>query len=264
MERSATEMFPAEYVSRTDRGEKKLRRRGRRVWQGLLAGLAPPAGWALVCTIFGMWWAAKPFFHIWLMIYLSLTSLTCFGVGGYILGKCQEAAKKAELVDPLTGIFNAHCYHDRLSRSFAHAQRYEEPLSLLLIDLYDFKEFNNSYGRKAGDAALAHVAGLLSKLVRNDYILARVGGEEFAVILQGAGSAGAQALAETIRKAFRKNPVSAPGGEKVHIPLSMGAAGTDMSQPESAAELHAEAEKTLVIAFSAGPDRIAVEDGKPF
>lgn len=104
------------------------------------------------------------------------------------------------LTDPLTGVLNRRGFDLRLNEEFERARRYQAPLSLLLIDVDHFKEFNDTFGHVAGDETLRIVVQALNEGSRKHDIIARYGGEEFAVILPATGSDGAYVLAERLRR----------------------------------------------------------------
>lgn len=109
-------------------------------------------------------------------------------------------AQQQVLTDPLTGVLNRRGFDLRLNEEFERARRYQAPLSLLLIDVDHFKEFNDTFGHVAGDETLRIVAQALNEGSRKHDIIARYGGEEFAVILPATGSDGAYVLAERLRR----------------------------------------------------------------
>jgi len=103
--------------------------------------------------------------------------------------------------DPLTKIANRRVYEYRIRREIANAKRNQQPLSLLMIDIDYFKQYNDNYGHEAGDTVLHTVAGVIQNTVpRETDLVARYGGEEFVVILPYTGLKGASEVAEKIRK----------------------------------------------------------------
>ena len=101
--------------------------------------------------------------------------------------------------DPLTGLFNRRYFGVRLAEEYERSRRYKLPLSLIVIDADHFKRINDELGHAAGDAALVALARVLSERHRKTDVLARIGGEEFAVLLPNLGAAGARTLAEELR-----------------------------------------------------------------
>ena len=107
--------------------------------------------------------------------------------------------RQQAVTDGLTGLHNHRFFYDRLDSEIARARRYGVPLSLLMLDIDDFKRFNDTYGHQAGDEALRSLAGVLrSQLRRGVDIPARYGGEEFAVILPNTAVEGAAVVGERL------------------------------------------------------------------
>ena len=107
------------------------------------------------------------------------------------------------ITDGLTGLYNHRYFYDRLAQEVARAQRYDLPLSLLMIDIDDFKAYNDRAGHRAGDALLRQLGVVLRSQTRQQIdLVARYGGEEFAVILPSTGVAGAARAGERLRDAI--------------------------------------------------------------
>jgi diguanylate cyclase (GGDEF)-like protein len=106
--------------------------------------------------------------------------------------------------DPLTGVANLRKFNERLQTEIDRADRSGEPLTLLMIDLDDFKDVNDKYSYTLGDAVLVASARAMSRVVRSNELLARRGGDEFAVIAVGADSESAEALSKRIKHAVRR------------------------------------------------------------
>ncbi len=106
------------------------------------------------------------------------------------------------ITDGLTGLYNHRYFYDRLAQEVARAHRYGVPLSLLMIDIDDFKAYNDRNGHRAGDALLRELGGLLASQTRQRIdLVARYGGEEFVVILPSTGATGAARAGERLRDA---------------------------------------------------------------
>jgi diguanylate cyclase (GGDEF)-like protein len=103
--------------------------------------------------------------------------------------------------DGLTELKNHRAFQERLEMEALRTERYGAPLSLLLLDIDRFKEYNDTFGHPAGDQALKEVAGKLAAFIRDTDFAARYGGEEFAIILPETENIGALALAERVRVA---------------------------------------------------------------
>jgi diguanylate cyclase (GGDEF)-like protein len=108
--------------------------------------------------------------------------------------------RHAAATDPLTGLLNRRAMADRMSHELARARRTGEAFATLVIDVDRFKAINDRQGHAAGDAALVALAGVLERELREIDTVARIGGDEFAVLLPATGVAGAQATAERLRE----------------------------------------------------------------
>jgi diguanylate cyclase (GGDEF)-like protein len=112
-----------------------------------------------------------------------------------LIGKLEEMS----LVDALTGLGNRRAFDRALEAELARARRVGRPVGLVLLDVDNFKRFNDEHGHQAGDAALTEVAVVIAATARVEDRACRVGGEEFALLLPGAGEADAAEVAERVR-----------------------------------------------------------------
>ena len=129
---------------------------------------------------------------------------------GRLLSELEEKNRELQELayyDPLTGLPNRRFFFEHASLIFEEVKRHEKPLSLLAMDIDHFKKINDTYGHDVGDVVLKTFAGLLRGMVRQSDICARLGGEEFVVLLPNTDLEGAKVLAERIRTAVAKNPV---------------------------------------------------------
>ncbi|HWH15665.1 MAG TPA: diguanylate cyclase, partial [Miltoncostaeaceae bacterium] len=135
--------------------------------------------------------------------------LTRFGeLVALAIANAESRARLTELAstDPLTGLCNHRTFHDRLAGEVARARRHGTPLCVLVLDIDHFKAVNDAHGHHTGDRVLMEVARRLLRSVRADDVVARVGGEEFAVLLPGADERRARALGDRIARAVRTDP----------------------------------------------------------
>ncbi|MFG6429940.1 GGDEF domain-containing protein [Roseateles sp. LYH14W] len=168
----------------------------------------------------------------------------------------RELASLAR-TDALTGLANQRAFDEALRREFKRAQRQRGLLALAVIDLDDFKRFNERYGADVGDAALQRIAALLDERFKRDTdVVARLGGEEFVALLPGFGMAEAQNVLELLRDDLRT--LRLPDGEG-SLTVSIGLAAASPAHPYlSAQALMQAADEALYIAKHAGRDRLSL------
>jgi two-component system cell cycle response regulator len=137
----------------------------------------------------------------------------------------QKQMYDSALRDGLTKVFNKRYFQDRIRTEFAFAMRHRTPLSLILLDIDHFKKVNDTRGHLAGDKVLVALAEHVQNVVRTEDVLARWGGEEFAILCRETRVADAAVLAERIRTSTAKlRIVPGAGEEPVPITISMGIA----------------------------------------
>ena len=121
--------------------------------------------------------------------------------------------ERQAVTDGLTGLYNHRYFYERLNQEIARAQRYGLPLSLLMIDIDDFKQFNDRFGHPAGDLVLHEVGSILSTQVRAGIdIAARYGGEEFTIVLPNTARDGAQVVGARLAQHLSALPGAPPPG----------------------------------------------------
>jgi two-component system, cell cycle response regulator len=135
----------------------------------------------------------------------------------------KRELEKLSVTDGLTGLFNHRFFQERLREEFRRAQRYSDPVSLIMIDLDHFKTVNDKHGHPFGDKVLRTAAEHIRKSVREPDICARYGGEEFAVILPKTHLSGALTVAERIWRGLGER-VHAIGSTEEKVTASIGIA----------------------------------------
>ena len=171
----------------------------------------------------------------------------------------QRDAQLQRLVreDPLTGVANRRRFTEDLSTECQRAVRDRSPVSLIMIDIDHFKEYNDRWGHPRGDECLRQIAAAIdSQIHRPGDLLARYGGEEFVVLLPATGPAGALARAESIRRAVEAMGLKHPQGGVVTISLGVATAGPRDTAPVNQEALLAAADRALYRAKNAGRNRV--------
>ena len=158
--------------------------------------------------------------------------------------------------DQLTGLLNRRRFDEQLKRELARAGRYAAHSAVLSIDIDNFKGINDSAGHAAGDAVLVQVASVLSSRFRSTDVVARHGGDEFAVLLSAVGADEARAAAEDLLSEIRKSPASY-GGRPFRMSASIGVTAFE-SDDATAGEVLVNADLAMYAAKTAGRDRVVV------
>jgi diguanylate cyclase (GGDEF)-like protein len=164
-----------------------------------------------------------------------------------------ERAKATELSrhDSLTGLANRRAFDDFILESFRLARRHARPLALLMLDVDHFKHYNDTFGHPAGDEALRITARLLSIHARETDLVARIGGEEFAIVLPETDIAGALLLAERIREEVEQS-----ASYRRRMTVSIGAVGLT-GDVEDTAQFIKDCDTALYRAKEHGRNRVA-------
>jgi len=155
----------------------------------------------------------------------------------------EDARKRADR-DPLTGFFNHRYLHERMGEEVVRSQRGKRTLSVMMLDLDDFKLVNDTFGHLFGDRVLTWAAELIKATLRASDVPARYGGDEFAVILPDTDAGEASRAAERILEAFRDRPFTGEQRGPVPIAASIGVA-TFPADGRTATELIASADRAL-------------------
>jgi len=163
--------------------------------------------------------------------------------------------------DELTGLLNRRGFNARLEEELRRAQRRGEAVAFLVIDIDDFKRYNDSYGHPAGDAALGIVARVVKTTLRRAAdCAARIGGEEFAVLLPETDRAGAAAVAQRIRRGVeRVGILQGAGARHGVLTVSIGVASTEERAAQDGLDLMRRSDRALYQAKSEGRNCIHVE-----
>jgi diguanylate cyclase (GGDEF)-like protein len=168
----------------------------------------------------------------------------------------HETVQQQAVTDELTGLFNVRQFHSRLDDEIERAERFGQPLSLVMLDIDKFKSVNDTYGHQQGDRVLVEVARVLRRLSRDVDLPARYGGEEMAVVLPQTDLRGAELGAERMRAAIEGMQIQRlDGGGLLPITASFGVASFP-SQAADKTALIAAADAALYRAKRGGRNRV--------
>lgn len=173
--------------------------------------------------------------------------------------RLRDSLRRSSIIDALTGLFNRRYLDETLVREFARAERADQPIGVIMLDIDHFKVFNDAYGHDAGDNVLKVLGPLLKHACRASDIACRFGGEEFIVILPQADLEATLERAEAIRAEAKKLRLTYGGAELPSVTVSLGVAvfpdhGIHPDQVVRAAD------NALYRAKKAGRDRVEVAD----
>ena len=164
-----------------------------------------------------------------------------------------DAVKEQAVTDGLTGLYNRRYFEEYLDKEVKRAQRQNQPFSIIGIDLDFLKKINDAYGHAYGDIAIKAVADVLKHNARTVDTAARLGGEEFSVILPGVDSKGAMVAAERIRKAIEETPLDTIG----HITASIGV-GTFLEHSDNIEEIIELTDQAMYQSKRNGRNRVTI------
>jgi diguanylate cyclase (GGDEF)-like protein len=169
--------------------------------------------------------------------------------------RLHRTVKRQAITDELTQLANRRRFTETLAVEVRRAERFADPLALVLADLDDFKLINDQYGHQTGDEVLRRFADVLRENVRDFDLPVRYGGEEFAVLLPETGLDGAEQLARRLQAALLRLRIAEIGGDRPPVTASFGVAAFPAAR--SAEELMSAADGALYRAKAAGKNRVA-------
>jgi diguanylate cyclase (GGDEF)-like protein len=175
------------------------------------------------------------------------------------LEESRRRLAEQAMTDPLTQLRNRRAFFENGGKCLARARRHNGDMAVMLFDIDFFKKINDTYGHQAGDEALVAVAAILTSMSRAEDTVARMGGEEFAILLPDTNRLGTAVLAERTRIAIEKERFIL-GGKIVPITVSIGIASRDADPVDTIDQLLNIADKRLYLAKQGGRNRICVND----
>lgn len=228
-----------------------------------------PLGWLSIQALRGTPVRAALAGDPGLYLYLLAGTAAAFGLFGFLLGEREarllEMNRQLEelaVTDPLTGLRNARYFHTRLQEEWAERERTGGPLAVVVIDLDHFKRVNDRYGHLTGDDVLVNTARAIASITRHGETEARVGGEEFALLLPNSTGEEAREVAERVRRAIgaAETRLADSDGEVVRVTASAGVASTAERPVTNGQDLLGAADEALYRAKREGRNRTVVAD----
>lgn len=192
------------------------------------------------------------------------------GVKQYLVGVVVDVSERRRMLDEicrlartdsLTGLWNRGYFMDLARHELLRTRRESSPLSVIMIDVDHFKCVNDTHGHEAGDNALRCLAEVLSLSVREEDLVARLGGEEFVVLLPNSRLSDACSVAERIREGVRARQLDCRSGACFGLTVSAGVATRRGQDPTSLEELLRCADEALYTAKRTGRDRVEIFGG---
>ncbi len=176
-----------------------------------------------------------------------------------------EEQVKAELTrlantDPLTNVANRRVFFERVDEEIKRNRRNRRSLSILLLDIDHFKKVNDTYGHDFGDHVLKQTTQVIQTCLRETDMLARLGGEEFGILLPDTPADGAFWVAERIRTAMARHNFSLDMQKEVHCTVSIGVADAISDEAEDATRIYKIADTRLYIAKNMGRNQVSMDE----
>lgn len=177
--------------------------------------------------------------------------------GALRMATLVEESRWMATTDALTGLLNRRAFLESTTREVARAKRYNEHLSVVLLDVDHFKHINDKRGHAAGDMVLSAVGKLLNRTLRTCDIVARWGGEEFVLVLPNTSLAGAEEVAERVRAELASAVINDGNGDAVPVTASFGVAA--YGGAETLEQVIDRADRAMYLAKSGGRNRVVCD-----
>jgi diguanylate cyclase (GGDEF)-like protein len=213
--------------------------------------LGSPLGWLLIQWFQGSHPEQQLSLHTELYLYLFIGTLLTFACFGWYVGFNEERRKAQSLTDPLTQCFNFRYFHERFAQELQRAKRSGQDLSVMILDIDEFKKVNDTYGHPAGDKVLIDTCQTITENLRSYEILCRVGGEEFAVLTLQSDLPAALDIAHRMKTKIKSKVITLED-QQLSITVSIGV--SSYQDGDSIDTMIARADKALYQAKNNGRD----------
>jgi len=220
-------------------------------WSGLVAVLSASTAVAIGATL----WGGASVLQVGVGICAFAAAAMLVGARYLKVARTLERISGASLRDRLTGLYNFAYFSDALAREHSRTLRYGGSLSLILLDIDRFKSFNDTHGHAAGNELLAATGRILAAERRTTDIVARFGGEEFAVLVPGSSEMAAE-VADRIRRAVSRLDVEVGGGRRDGRTISAGVAS--LRPDDTPEDLVERADRALYLSKERGRNRVSI------
>lgn len=168
--------------------------------QGFILAVGAPAGWLIIQELSGIRPIEDMINNPGIYLYLGIGTALAFLIFGFYVGSYEKKIEEQALVDPLTGQGNRNKFYLIAEYELERSHRYQNKLSLAILDIDHFKKINDNYGHTIGDSVLKGVADTITSTLRKADTSVRWGGEEFLFIMPGATVKEASEISERIRR----------------------------------------------------------------
>ena len=162
------------------------------------------------------------------------------------------------VIDPLTGLYNRRYGMAQLAAIAENGYARGRDFAVMIVDLDRFKSVNDRWGHAAGDAVLVEIGARLKRCLRGSDLLARIGGEEFLIVLPETSLAAALDVAERLCRTVEISPVPLPSGGRLTVTVSIGLAMTDLTEADATSALVDRADRALMMSKTAGRNQVTI------
>ena len=226
----------------------------------------PPAGlsaYTLILVAYVVGGAAIVILQVQTIVYAVYSlagALLTIGFLAHVVIEYQRHLIALATEDPLSRLLNPRGLAQALNVSLAKGSRSQLPMAAIMVDIDHFKKVNDNFGHDVGDQVIQQIADILSGLTRSSDVIARVGGEEYLLVLPDTTLESAKLLAERIRETIDQNPLSV-NRQLIHITVSLGV--TCMEGAVHLTQLSEAADRAMYLAKRGGRNRVASTEHKP-